>query len=275
MKKIKKILIGIAIILIAYVSYATVTGDPILWIGKGTIRYDLDSNYIRFNYKIARELNAQPFELSSPLTWSTTAGLSFSGSIDSLSMYRLRLYKDSIAGENQWFKYYTLKRPSFNIYDSTVLVWKFVNTLHSTTAEWYAINTYQEYSSTTTIHTLSDNSLPALYTLTLPHDGLWRIEAFFDYEFALDSIVNYGTEDSIIVALETREPPTDNLWIKKVYNPYNTKFGEKGTGYVSIVAPSGTTLVGFYAWATFNAQNAAGEIKRYLSKVRINYELIQ
>lgn len=246
--------------------------DAFLYVGSTRIRDDSDSNRVRFNKRIAMELNAQPFDLSSDFTWSTSSGLTFASSRDSMSLAKLTINKDSIAGETTWNKNWTLKRASYNLYDSTVLIWYFKNTRWSTTAEYYAINNYQEYSNAATIYTLSTSST-ALDDWILPHDGTWRVEAFFDYKFALDSIINWGTEDSITVYLDYEEPATHGKWIKRVYNPYNTKSGEAGTGYTSIIT---TVLTGnLYGLTTENAQNTGGARKCYIYNIRLNYELIK
>lgn len=251
--------------------------DEYMWIGTAKIRDDYDSSKVRVNKKLARELDVQLFDFN-PLhfNWSSSTGLNLSAGYfqDSIASKIFCVNKDSVAGETVWNKYYSIKRPYYNIYDSTLLLIKYFNTRWNSSAQWHLINTYGELSNETTLYTLT-TSLVALKEWVLPHSGNWRVEAFFEYEFALDSIVNWGTQDSIYCVLDYEEPASKGHWVKKIYSPYNTKSGEAGTGYISLIVPSGISGGNFYASATDNAQNTAGAVKRYLRGLRINIELIQ
>ncbi len=274
MKKIKKYLLIFVLLLISYGIIAEIAGDPIRWLGSSYMRSDEDSNRIRFNKRIAMEYNAQPFDMSSDFSWSTSTGLNFASNKDSMSFGKMTLNKDSISGETTWNKNYTFKRKHYNIYDSTILSVIYKNTRWNTTAEWFLINTYDEAVNSTEIFDLS-SSVTAIKGFVLPHDGHWRVDAYFQIEFALDSVINWGTQDSANVYLDYQEPASQGCWVYKIYNPYNTKSGMKISGHSSIIVPRGITGGNLYAVATENAQNISGSRKVYISNIIIYFTLIQ
>lgn len=262
-------------------SNITYTQDYRLGLGKVSLRFDYDSNYIRLEGnggtppKIAREFNAQLFDFNtSQFTWNTSTGLNLNAGLlnnaDSLTTAKLKLVKDSTAGETTWRKEYNIYRPYYNIYDSTLIKIQYKNSRWNSTAEWFLVNTIDEPVNSTDGYVLTDAMTPIL-EWTVPHSGTWRLDADFDYEYQIDSIINWGTSDSIYVVLDYEEPPSKAHWIRKVYSPYNTKFGESGTGHITLIIPKDITGGWLYAYAT---QNALFDVAKPVEKRIYNIRFI-
>ena len=242
--------------------------DGFLNIGRTKIRSDEDSSRLRINRRLAREGNVQLFDFNTTnFSWSTTSGLTLNSVGDSVTSGAYIIKKDTTFGENIWTKAWRLKRSHYNESDSTVLIWHFYNTdFGGTVADWYAINTYQEDYYSTEINVLT-TGWTTYYSYTPPHDGLWRVEATFEYEFAADSITVWGTSDSISVRLLQFPSTSKAYWNKKIYNPYNTRYGEAGTGYIFTETTGGLL---FQAVASNTARSHV-----YLARIRIKSMLIQ
>lgn len=273
-QKTKSLLLLFAICSLVFGLY--VIQDYRLSLGQAYIRFDADSNMIKFGNSsgtppmIAREFNSQLFKFNSAqFSWSSSTGLNLynAGFGDSIITGAVIIKRDTTFGENTLTKMWRLKRTYYHENDSTVLMWHFSNTdYEGTSADWYAINTYQEDYNSTDRNGLT-TGWATYCTYTPPHDGLWRVEAVFEYEFPADSIIVWGTSDSISVRMVEFPMTTKAYWNKKIYNPYNTRWGESGTGYI-FTETRGILLL--QAVATTN-----GGSHRYLSRIKIKSMLIQ
>lgn len=147
---------------------------------------------------------------------------------DSVRTEKFIVFKDSAGYE----KKFTFMKYYYN--DSLNLVLRYFNSQWNNTSDFYILNDYIDYSNETTKYDC-ESGVTAIKNWSVPHNGLWRIDVTFNYEFKMDSIVNWGTNDSINVYLDYEEPATRGHWVKRIYNPYNTVSGESGTGNVSIL----------------------------------------
>ena len=170
--------------------------DAKLWLGGSYIRFDSDSNLIRFGGvslypKIARELNAQLFNFNTNhFSWSTSTGLNLVNvpNNDSLWANKLTVVKDTGDGEFSPYlsRHYTLKKPLYiNLYDNYDLMWFYRSSTASPVLQdsMWAINTYVNYPEEDFSSSALSSSFSLLRTFRIPKPGHWLITINYEYSF--------------------------------------------------------------------------------------------
>lgn len=194
----KKLFLSGYLLIILLVSFhkISISQDAKLWLGGSYIRYDSDSNLIKFGGvslypKIARELNAQLFNFNTNhFSWSTSTGLNLINvpNNDSIWSNKLTVVKDTGDGEFSPYlsRHYTLKKPYYiNLYDNYDLMWFYRSSTASPVLQdsMWAINTYVNYAEENFSTTVLSTSFSLLKSFKIPKPGHWLITLHYEYIF--------------------------------------------------------------------------------------------
>lgn len=108
-----------------------IAADPLINIGKVTLRYDVDSNKLRLGtfgsgigtVRFAHENNLQLFDFNTAhLSWSTSTGLNIIDPVSHDTSYvkKLSVYKDTTDGENTNIRFFTFSK---RFYGNSGTIW--------------------------------------------------------------------------------------------------------------------------------------------------------
>lgn len=233
----------IILIFIVLLTQTCLSQDPFITIGKVKLRYDADSNKLRFGYsntlggtlKLARELDVQPFDFNSEhFSWSTTSGLNFKLFLDSVACKNFTLVKDTIFGETQQYKYWVHKRKYFNQIDSLYQQVEYYNASVSTSAPMLTFSPYNNsYSSELEVLVGLTTTDQIIDTLILSRPGKYVITSVFTGNFV--DFDGTACTDSIVCSIDDGSlPGSGRLGISIATHRYNTTIETGGAVSITV-----------------------------------------
>ena len=204
---------------------------------------------------------------------STKIHLQWPYNIDSNSMRKLNIYKDTVVSEITIQRNWVLKRPFYSYEDSMSLKWYYYNSAVSSNPldSFYAINkAYNLRDNDEDISLTTSNSSIRLITLPNNSSALWKVTISFQYLF--DFAKNAGSDcyDSITVSFAGK-----SVTVKCAY-PAFTYDGMQGSATLQVLINTKGSFPdeNIYGICSQNAISSTKAIERKIKYLRVIAEII-